>query len=279
MQPLVTLLISIVLTLTINIVVVVKIRQQQKEDARKERRKRNFRGAYLLLLLINITVAVTITVTVRVENSNNQVPSPTPSPLKPDGDPEAAKLREKLRTPYEGDGFTLKPLREGQLVRGLNGSYYELIVKGPALFPVGEYIIRGQDEAYSKPLDNFFDEIITILRRAHVQHRLFIKGSADRAGDQRFRRDFKIARYTYREIPYLPYDIQQEQFAQDTAIRHIPGQYTNRDLPDLRARYTQESLSSDTRQLESTILAGVVTPKLNEPLDRNITVLLYVRWQ
>jgi hypothetical protein len=164
------------------------------------------------------------------------------------------------------------------LVKDLKGGYYELIIKGPALFPVGEYIIDGQDKEYSQPLDHFFDEVITVLRRAHIDRQLFIKGSADKTGDTTFSKNFVIDRYTYRAFPYLPYDPQQQQFAQNKQIWAIPGPYANKDLPNLRARYTQESLNSGARQLESTILAGVVTPKLNEPKDRNITILLYIKW-
>jgi hypothetical protein len=196
-----------------------------------------------------------------------------------DDNQEATKLKEKLRTSYEGNGFSIKPLIETELIKGRQCCYYELIVKGPALFPVGEYIIKDQDKEYSQPLTNFFDEVIAVLNRAHIDHELFIKGSADKTGDKSFSKDFVIERYTYREIAYFPYDPVQQQFTPNPQPWRIPGAYTNKDLPNLRARYTQDSLKNSPRQLESTILAGVVTPKLDEPKDRNIMIFLYIQWR
>lgn len=87
-----------------------------------------------------------------------------------------------------------------------------------------------------------------------------------------------IERYTYREIAYFPYDPVQQQFMPNPQSWQIPGAYANNDLPNLRARYTQDSLKNGPRQSESTILAGVVTPRLKEPKDRNIMFFLYIQW-
>ena len=46
--------------------------------------------------------------------------------------------------------------------------------------------------------------------------------------------------------------------------------------PDLRARFTQEVLKGF--RLSSNILEGDVTTNLDNPMDRHITFLLYVRW-
>jgi hypothetical protein len=285
-----TILLFLAITVTLNVFFVIRIRRAEQEATKRERRKKKGLKRYLPLILINLTIAITATITIKVEVSNNQNENqnrnanvnqningdgPSPSPSR---DQEAAKLKEKLRTAYEGDGFTVTPLLETELVKGSKGSYYELIVKGPALFPVGEYIIKDQDKEYSQPLNNFFDEVIAVLRRAHINQQLFIKGSADKTGDMTFHKNFGIDRYTYRDIPYFPYDPQQEQFIQNQTTWRISGPYANKDLPNLRARYTQESLKNGPRQLESTILAGVVTPKLNEPKDRNVIVLLYIQW-
>lgn len=293
--------IILLLTITLNIVLIIRIRWQDKEATRREKRKKKGVRRYLLLILLNITAAITLTINIKIEISNNQnnnqngnananqngninanqnsnVPGPHPSPSPQDDARKADELKEKLRARYEGDGFTVKPKDEVELVRGRRCCYYELIVKGPALFPVGEYIIEGQDKEYSEPLNNFFDEVIVILRRAHVEHQLYIKGSADKTGDTTFRNNFEIDRFAYREFPYLPYDPQQKQFTPDQRIWKIDGPYTNKDLPNLRARYTQDTLRNSARQLESTILDGIVTPRLVEPKDRNITILLYIQW-
>jgi hypothetical protein len=293
--------IILLLTITLNVFLIIRIRQQDKEATRREKRKKKGVRKYLPLILLNITAAITLTINIKIEISNNQnnnqnsnvnanqnsnistnqnsnVPGPRPSPSAQDGDQEAEKLKEKLRTTYEGDGFTVKPLLETELVKGRKCCYYELIIKGPALFPVGEYVIRDQDKEYSQPLTNFFDEVVAILRRAHIEHQLLIKGRADKTGDTTFSKNFEVERWTYREFPYLPYDRQQQQFTPDQETWRIRGPYTNKDLPNLRARYTQDTLKNSPRQLESTILAGEVTPRLREPKDRNITILLYIQW-
>lgn len=273
-----------VLAITLNIFLIIRLRREDGKRIKREQPKKKGRKRYLPLILVNLTLVITITITVKIEfskdrsnNQNNNVPVPSPS-ASADDNQESAKLKEKLRTSYEGDGFSIKPLLESELIKGRQCCYYELIVKGPALFPMGEYIIKDQDKEYSQPLTNFFDEVIAVLRRAHIEHQLFIKGSADKTGDKTFSKDFVIERYTYREIAYLPYDPKQQQFTPNFQSWEIPGAYANRDLPNLRARYTQDTLKNSPRQLDSIILAGVVTPKLDEPKDRNIMILLYIQW-
>lgn len=273
-----------VLAITLNFFLIIKLRRDDGKRTKREKPKKKGSKRYLPLILVNLTIVITITITVKVEFSkdrnntqSNNMPVPSPSASTNDNQ-EAAKLKEKLRTSYEGDGFSIKPLLESELIKGRQCCYYELIVKGPALFPMGEYIIKDQDKEYSQPLTNFFDEVITVLRRSHIEHQLFIKGSADKTGDKTFSKDFVIERYTYREITYLPYDPKQQQFTPNSQSWQIPGAYANKDLPNLRARYTQDSLKNSPRQLDSIILAGVVTPKLDEPKDRNIMILLYIQW-
>lgn len=287
--------IILLITITLNVFLIIRIRWQDKEATRREKRKKKGVRRYLPLILLNITAAITLTIKIEISNNqnnnqnvnananinanqNSNVSGPHPSPSPGDDARKTDELKEKLRTPYEGDGFTVKPQNDVELVKGRRCCYYELIVKGPALFPVGEYIIEGQDKEYSEPLNNFFNEVIVILRRAHIEHQLYIKGSADRTGDTTFRKNFEIDRFTYREFPYLPYDPQQRQFTPDQRLWRIDGPYTNKDLPNLRARFTQDTLRNSARQLESTILDGVVTPRLEEPKDRNITILLYIQW-
>src|SRR6266481_2603170 len=181
------------LGITLNIFLVIRIRRESEEATKREKRKKRGVRKYLPLILINLTIAITITISIKIEiaknqndNRNSNVSEPRPAPSAQDSRQEAEKLKERLKATYEGDGFTIKPLVESELIRGRGCCYYELIIKGPALFPVGEYIIKDQEKEYSQPLTNFFDEVIVVLRRAHVSHQLFIKGSADKTGDTTF---------------------------------------------------------------------------------------------
>jgi hypothetical protein len=270
------------LAITLNVFLLVRIRRQDQRATRREKRKKKGAKRYLPFIVLNVTIVITISITIKIEildNHNHKKDTrPSPSPSVQDDEQDTAKLKEKLRTPYDGNGYNIKPVLETEIVKDRKCCYYELIVKGPAMFPMGEYILQGQSEEYRQPLNNFVDDVIKLLRRDHINHQVFIKGSADKTGDSTFRKTFVIDRYTYRAIPYLPYDPQQQQFIPNQETWKIPGPYANKDLPNLRARYTQDSLKDSSRQLESTILAGVVTPKLNEPKDRNITILLYIQW-
>ena len=179
---------------------------------------------------------------------------------------------------YEGDGFKLEQRLEAEVIRDQQGPYYKLYFEGPALFKEGEYIIEDADEAYSKPLKDFIRKILDRLDKSHIDHKLYVKGSADLKGQGSFEGDFKIDRYTntYREIPYLLYDERQKQFTQETGMHRIPGKFKNSDLPDLRARFAQKVLEG--KMLTSRILQGDVTTNLDNPEDRHISFLLYVKW-
>lgn len=179
-----------VLAITLNVFLIIRLRREDGERTKREKPKKKGARRYLPLILLNLSFAITIAITVKIEisndgnnNLNSNMPIPRPS-ASADDSQEAVKLKEKLRTSYEGDGFSIKPLLETELIKGRRCCYYELIVKGPALFPIGEYIIKDQDKEYSQPFTNFFDEVIAVLNRSHIDHELFIKGSADKTGDK-----------------------------------------------------------------------------------------------
>ena len=181
-----------------------------------------------------------------------------------------------MRKGYQGDGFRLEQRLETEVIKDQKGPYYDLYLKGPSLFQEGEYIIEDAAEAYSAPLKGFIHEILDMLDKKHIDHKLYVKGSADLKGQRSFHRDFKIERYTFREIPFLRYDGGQRQFTQEEGVRRILGQYTNSDLPDLRASFAKKVLEG--YGLTSRILQGDVTTNLDNPRDRQISFLLYVKW-
>ncbi|HYL98410.1 MAG TPA: hypothetical protein VEZ90_05600 [Blastocatellia bacterium] len=276
-----TILISISAALMISIDAVLFMRARKKEQSAREREERRprFWQKYLALILLNIAITISVSITIVSKPDRRQappppVPSPTPHP-SPEKKVDLPSLREHLKKRYDREGFTIEPRLDAEVVQGKIGNYYDVYIKGPALFPEGEYIIRDAELSYRAPLLNYVSEIDDVLKAA-PEHRLYVKGSADYKGQASFSRDFEIDRYTFREIPCLKYDVRQEQFSQDVEVHRIPGKYTNSDLPDLRARFAQKVL--ETFSLKSEILQGAVTTNLDNPRDRNIVFLLFVRW-
>lgn len=271
-----TIVVAISLTVMISIDLIIYLRGKKKEEdaARKEDRRPNPLQKYVALAVINI--AITASCSITVINMPKKDDGPKDPPPAPEQKDDVESLRQKMSKKYEGDGFKLEPRLDTQVIKDQIGNYYDLYIKGPSLFQEGEYIIEDAETAYSEPLKSYIYEINDILEKKHIDHKLYVKGSADYKGQLSFKRDFKIDRWTFREIPYLLYDRQQKQFTQGSGIRRIPGPYTNSDLPDLRARFTQEVLKGF--RLSSSILEGDVTTNLDNPMDRHITFLLYVRW-
>lgn len=266
--------ISLAVMISIDLVAFLRGKQKDAEIARKEEKKRNPVQKYAALAVINLVITVSCSITIiNMPKKNDGPKDPPPSTEKTD---DSESLRQKMSKEHEGNGYRIEPRLDPQVIRGKIGNYYDLYIKGPSLFPEGEYIIEDAETAYSKPLKAYIYEINDILEKNHINHELYVKGSADYKGQSSFKRDFKIERWTFREIPYLLYDRQQNQYTQGSGIRRIPGSYTNSDLPDLRSRFTQEVLKGF--RLSSSLLEGDVTTSLDNPMDRHITFLLYVKW-
>ena len=269
--------ISVSIMFSIDVALYYRAKQQEKNTRKQEKRPPTFWQKYILILVVNIliTISLSITIVIKSYDGPNSQPSPLPTPEVNKGD-DSSKLRENLKKPYEGDGFSIEPRLDPEVVRGQCGNYYDVYLKGPSLFPIGEYIIRDAERDYRLPLQGYITEIDEILNASHVDHHLYVKGSADLTGQGTFKKSFEIDRWTFRSISYLKYDRPQEQFTTDVGTRTITGQYTNQDLPDLRARFTQEILKE--YDLNASILEGIVTTNLDKPKDRNIIFLLYVKW-
>jgi len=263
--------------LSIDVFLYYRAKQREKNARNQEKRGPSFWQKYIAILVVNIFITITLSITIVIKSNDrpdtHPSPSPTPEITKVD---DPSKLRENLKKPYEGDGFSIEPRLDPEVIHGQCGNYYDVYLKGPSLFPIGEYIIRDAERDYRLPLQGYIAEIDDTLNASHVDHHLYIKGSADLTGQGSFRKSFEIDRWTFKSISYLKYNRAQEQFTNEVGTRTITGQYTNQDLPDLRARFTQEILKQYS--LDASILEGTVTTSLDKPKDRNIIFLLYVKW-
>ena len=268
--------ISVSVMLSIDVVLYYRAKQREKKARNQEKRGPSFWQKYIAILVVNIVITITLSITIVIKSTGRPDSQPSPSPTPETKGDDSSKLREKLKKPYESGGFSIEPRLDPEVIQGQRGNYYDVYLKGPSLFPIGEYIIRDAERDYRLPLQGYIAEIDEILNASHVDHHIYVKGSADLTGQGSFKKSFEIDRWTFRSISYLKYDRAQEQFTTDVGTRTITGQYTNQDLPDLRARFTQEILKE--YKLDASTLEGTVTTNLDKPQDRNIIFLLYVKW-
>lgn len=198
----------------------------------------------------------------------------------PPADDVVTLLRRDLQVPIKGNGYTIEPAPVGDLFEGQEGSYYTIDLRSAADqkawgFKLGEYTLDTFDRDFSRSISTLVRDIIKPLE-GKASYRLFVRGSADRDLDNDFHGKL-VDGYNYSSVQYFP-AIGPDQYRNAVHTRQIPRQFTNNDLPFLRAAFMQEKLSLQAYGLKAPdILEGVVVLKEDEA-SRNATVFLFIDW-
>lgn len=186
------------------------------------------------------------------------------------------KLQGIVRTPY----YEVMPFLENELVSGKNGKYYIIDIKkahkkNRIRFDAGQYTISAFESEYTNSISNFITDIISNIA-GKVEYDIFIKGSADIAGNTTFSNHLN-PNYEYKAVHYYPQDYtNSDKFIPIIESQKIPNIYKNKHLPNLRAKFISEKLK-DAYDMDSIILDGNVSLKVDKR-DRNVLLLLFVRW-
>lgn len=190
-------------------------------------------------------------------------------------------LERALQGSIEGNGYAIEPAPVGDLVEGQEGSYYIVDLRSAANqraweFELGKYTLDTFDRDFSRSVTTFVRDIIKPLE-GKATYRLFVRGSADRDLGNDFRGQ-PVDGYNYSSVQYFP-AVGRDQYRSAERTHPIPRQFTNDDLPFLRAAFMQEKLSLQVYGLKSPdILEGEVVLK-EDQASRNATVFLFIDWQ
>ena len=185
-----------------------------------------------------------------------------------------------------GGLYTIKKiLSSDEIIKGKKGTYYRIDLNNAKY---SELMKFGLEEFEADQLTNYFasftDAITTdindALAKGGFEHEFFIRGSADRGNNRPLGELNEVKR-----VDYFPKE--GNYYLSDPITKKIPINYTNVDLPYLRADYVkgvltkqimeikkQKSLSAD---IKINLLEGRITPNLDEN-DRVVNVFLFVNW-
>jgi hypothetical protein len=199
---------------------------------------------------------------------------------------DITKLRAELRTIKTTEYYETQKISNPELIKDKKGDYFiidlgKVYTKEKVLFKPGRYIIEDLDEAFLTAVNHFMKEVYTKIDKG-VECQLFVKGSADIAGNKRFQETLDAtygAKEGFARIEYLKsLEASQSLFSQETGTMNIGGIYTNKELPNLRGKFIQYKIMQNFKEVIPKILEGKVEGTVDEKL-RNAYLLLYVNWQ
>ncbi|GJM35852.1 MAG: hypothetical protein DHS20C18_48530 [Saprospiraceae bacterium] len=171
---------------------------------------------------------------------------------------------------------------DDEMVEGYKGRYFELSLKNASknatiLFPIGKYFMdkNAFNKQYGATLGSFVIEALYHLKNSEAgQVKLFVQGSADAVGSETFRGRMD-SRYDYGIVDILPKLEEGERFAGMPEQIEIPASnFRNSHLPDLRASYLKEIISTYTDKFDPVLLEGVVT-ETEDAKKRNAAIYLF----
>lgn len=198
----------------------------------------------------------------------------TPGTLTPE------ELFSQMQRGINNPRYSLQPYPGNEVVSGLIGRYYYVDFKRAdsqktLFFGPEEYIENEFAVDFRESMETFQADVLQQIEQNNGSYRVFVRGSADKAGD-----DAPVLadliEGASKPISYLPtMPGNPNQYSPHEEVQVVPKSYANRHLPNLRAAYVQEKLKA--LGFKATILQGLVTDRENEE-DRYATMLLYVNW-
>lgn len=188
------------------------------------------------------------------------------------------ELKKGKSTPY----YNLSRFNDNELVENKKGIYFEIEFKEPELektlyFDIEQYVIDKWDKIYKKAITKFDQDVTRILDQDNfVKYQFFIRGSADIDVGNDLDKPL-LKEYDFREFEILKMKKNERIYSADSYIHQIGPTYDNDELPNLRAQFIKTVLvkNYERRRKKVHILDGAVT-KNEEPIDRNVRILLFV---
>ncbi len=183
--------------------------------------------------------------------------------------------------PLCGENYTLNEIKNDEIVRGLKGQYfyvnmYEADYYNLLTFKGGKYVLKDF-EKYNNAFNELKEKVLTKLKDDNnYKYKVFIKGSADAAGNETFKTKF-APKYRYDSICYYKkFEGKKNFFAQELECKELQEPITNEMLPNLRAQFLFEKYTAlIPAEFETPIiLDGSVELEISSK-ERNAAIILY----
>jgi hypothetical protein len=192
-------------------------------------------------------------------------------------------LTVKLEMGIETTYYQTNKIPESEIVEGKQGNYYfidlkNVVTKEVLFFKPGKYTIDSLDREFSQSITSFYREVWNTLQKDE-RIEIFVLGSADVIGNESFRgtvEDVDCQSEDFLATSVFPrIDTNSNRYSRSSESQLMSGEYKNRDLPNLRARFVQCKLKEAYSDLNPKILQGSVSPEAGEHF-RNVSLILFV---
>ncbi len=200
---------------------------------------------------------------------------------------EYKELKVKLRIKTETEFYEVQKIPNNEVIKGKRGTYYivdlsNTLMNERVFFQPGEFIIQDLNDEFLTTLNHFMSEVYMVLGTNNSLE-LFVKGSADISGNNTFHtsiNSYFLDSLGFSTIEYLPKLSNQKSLFADTLLKmQVTQSYTNRELPNLRAKFLQIKLSETYSEIPTPrILEGSVDLREGGEF-RNADMIMYIDWE
>ena len=206
-------------------------------------------------------------------HTKNESETEIETSIKIEYDSLVLELKTSKKTKY----FEAQKIPNTEVIKGKKGKYYIITLENPdfeekILFEGGKYIIRDFDEQLLIPLNSFMSEVYRVLD-AKEECALFVIGGADIAGNETFK-DKLLPNYKYTTIEYYP-KIGDASYSPIINTYKVENIYTNKDLPNLRARFIQDKTEDSFSDVSKPIILQGEVKTIDDEKERKVRLLLF----
>jgi hypothetical protein len=208
--------------------------------------------------------------------SARRVP-PTPEVVgRQDTTRDLVRLRDRLGTAIKTENYDVEPYPARELVGGRMGKYYAVDLKNAAngiryFFEGGKYTLRTGQAEFRTSLNAFIGDVLKKVD-GNARYDLFVRGSADaKPYEGRLEAGAEI-----RQVSYLR-QVGADRYASEPADMTVGTVVRNTNLPNLRAAFMRDLVTSTYPIKPPLVLEGTVTPKTDDR-DRNVELILFIDW-
>ncbi|MCH9807919.1 MAG: hypothetical protein K0U74_09315 [Alphaproteobacteria bacterium] len=175
--------------------------------------------------------------------------------------------------------FDLKILPTDELVKDRKGSYYAVYLKDAEkssrfTFPGGRYVIDSFDTTFRRSLSAFVREVLAVIDSG-AEYDIYTRGGSSATPMARARTLVKGREYV--RVVYLPEVVPGQYSGDATEIHDVPTDYSNDNLPFLRAAFLQDVVSQIYPVKQPLVLHSKVAES-SDSSTQFAEIVLFVKW-
>lgn len=189
-------------------------------------------------------------------------------------------INSNVAIKLSGKNYRLREIQNNEVVKGLKGKYFYVNIFQADYhklleFPAGKYFLDNFN-LYGDAFSEFSNEVLKALSlNKDLHYEVFIKGSADHAGNKTFSASLNPDYYYKTVCYYEKFNDKNSLFIPNTKCDTIKQPITNKDLPNLRANFLKEKYETIMTIYKSPIiLDGNVELDISSK-KRNVALILY----